>query len=72
MRFREPKEDDQENIQKAYELLMDLIEQNERDIEAALWVGAMICALAENYEKSGISFQQFKTEISQCVEYYKY
>lgn len=72
MRYREGQPDDQENVQKAYELLMDFIEIHQKEIEPSLWVGAMVCALAENYEKSGVPFSFFKIEMVKAVQNYKY
>lgn len=72
MRLRKRKKTDQAHAQKAYELLLDLIENNQREIEPTLWVGVMIGALAENYENSDVPFEFFKEEISQAVEHYRY
>lgn len=49
MKFREPKEDDQQKIEEAYQLLIKLIRKHQGDIDPSLWAGAMIRALAINY-----------------------
>lgn len=72
MRYREKKSNDQDDVEKAYQLLLKLIEKHQKTIEPALWVSAMICALAENYEKSGVSFYTFKREIDDCMHHYSY
>lgn len=72
MRIREKKESDQQNAEKAYQLLLGLIEDHQHEIEPALWVGTMIGALAENYEKSDIPFEFFRQEINNALEHYKY
>jgi hypothetical protein len=72
MKIRQKKETDQEDTEKAYNLLLELIRSNQKEIEPALWVGAMICALSENYEKSGVSFEKFLHEIMLCMNHYRY
>lgn len=72
MKIREGKHTDQENIDKAFILLIELIKKHQKEIEATLWVAAMVCALAENYEKSGYSFLLFEQEMKNCISHYKY
>ena len=72
MKYRLKQSTDQEKTQKAFELLLDLIQDHQKDIEPALWTGAMMASLAENFEKSGIPFEWFKSEMIKCIEYYRY
>ncbi len=72
MKYREKKDSDQKNIQKAYDLLLDLIMANQIDIHPTLWVGAMICALAENYKNSDVPFEYFKEDMINATYHYKY
>jgi hypothetical protein len=72
VKFRESKPEDQEEAEKAFQLLLDLITHHQRQIEPSLWVGAMIGALADNYEKSGFPFKYFKKEMEEAVGHYKY
>lgn len=72
MRKRTPKKDDQEKVQEAYELLMELIQENQHRIEPALWMGAMISALANNFEYSNIPHCEFKKSINEAVDFYFY
>lgn len=72
MKIREEKNTDQEGAEKAYILLIGLIKRHQSEIEPALWVGPMICALAENYEKSDVAFENFKREITEAVHHYEY
>jgi len=72
MRIRDKKHTDQDNTIKAYELLMDLIISKQEDIEPALWIGAMICSLADNFEKSQIPFDEFKKTMIEGIDHYKY
>ena len=69
---RIPKKDDQQNTQKAYELLMNLIERHQKEIEPALWIGGMICALSDNFQKSNICFNDFKEDLIEAINHYKY
>jgi hypothetical protein len=72
MKYRTPKADDQEKTHKAYELLLELIAVHQREIEPALWIGAMIGCLAENCEESDIPFVAFKKSIMEAIEHYRY
>lgn len=72
MKLRKPKKTDQADAEKAFQLLLSLIGNHQKEIEPALWVGPMICALSENYEKSDIPFEYFKKEITEAIEYYRY
>ena len=71
-KIRMPKDNDQEKIAAAWDLLLDLIKTHQNDIEPALWVAAMIGSLSENYEKSGVRYKDFKKLISNVVSLYKY
>lgn len=70
MKFRDEKETDQDEAQKAFKLLIEFI--NSHDIEATLWVGAMLCVLAQTYKKSNVSFEYFKAEMANAVQHYKF
>lgn len=72
MKIRKGKSTDQENTHKAFQLLMRLIKTHQKEIEPALWVGAMIGALAENFEESGVAFDVFNKEMMRAVQHYKY
>lgn len=72
MNHREAKNTDQENVHKAYELLIDFIKAHEKQIEPTLWVGAMIAAISESYERSDVPYKLFKKEIEECIKFYKY
>lgn len=72
MRVRQVKDDDQEKIEKGCNLLFELIKNNQKEIEPALWISAMICILAENFARCGMPFENFKDEMKKCVEHYKY
>jgi hypothetical protein len=62
----------QEKTSKAHGLLLKLIIKHQKEIEPRLWIGAMICALADNFERSGHSFEDFKQELQDAADFYKY
>lgn len=72
MRLRDPKTTDHDNVEKALNLLLELIRSHQKEIEPALWTSAMICALADNYEKSGVPYEFFKQEMEECMSHYAY
>ncbi len=72
MKLRKPQKSDQIKSQKALDLLIELIKNNQKEIDPALWIGAMIAALAHNFEKSEIPFVFFKREINACIDHYRY
>ncbi len=72
MKKRKPKSSDQEKVEKAYQILIETIQDNQKEIEPTLWIGAMIAALADNYEKSEIPFKFFKEEMNKCIDHYEY
>lgn len=69
MRFRKPKKDDQENIEKAYKMLINFINKNK--IEPSLWVGACMSAIVNNYIKSKITYQMFCEDMDGIKKHYK-
>lgn len=70
--IRKPKPNDQQLCQKAYELLMDLLQKNQPEIESALWVGPMIAAISDAFLESGVPYKDFKDQMRQAVKHYKY
>jgi hypothetical protein len=63
-------ENDQENIQKAYELISNLIEEH-TEIESTLWVGDIYSMLVSGYLKNGFSYEDFCEELNKISEFYK-
>ncbi len=72
MKTRQEKPTDQDKVKQAYQYLIELLQQREEEIEPSLWIGAMICILADTFEASGISFEQFKKQINNGMDFYKY
>ncbi len=67
---RESKETDQQQTQKAYDLILDLI-QKHSEIEPTLWIGAMFSVLANGYKNSNFSYDEFCQEINNVSKHYK-
>lgn len=72
MKFRPLKKSDQKNVEKALQLLIELIILHQNKIEPSLWMGAMVAALAENCESSEVPFEDFKKEMIKCIDHYNY
>lgn len=69
MKIRKEKPDDQENIDKAVELLTKLVKST--DIEPSLWVSACLSCIAASYQGNGFSFSDFKKEMTMATNHYK-
>ncbi len=72
MKYRKGKNSDQCDTEKAYKLLLSLIMVHQSEIDPSLWVGAMVCALAENYKNSEIPFDLFRKDLINAIDHYKY
>lgn len=70
MKERIPRETDQEDVEKAFCILMEAIMKHQHKIEPALWVSACISAVQENYKLSGVSKKEYKKDILSCIEHY--
>ena len=70
MEKRDPKKTDQEQIEIAFRLLKECI-NNHSEIERTLWAGACWSLLIEGYITSGVSYDQFTTECDQVKHHYK-
>ena len=69
MKLRNPKHNDQNNIEIAYSQLIKLI--NSSSIESTLWVSAIISAVVKNYIISDISYNQFCEDLDEMKIIYK-
>lgn len=58
-KIRNPRDDDQENIQKAFDLIQELMSLNSR-IEPSLWCSAMCSILAKQFLGCGYTFEREK------------
>ena len=68
--IRPPHENDQEKIQRAYDLIMDLM-NNHPEIEPTLWCGAVWSALVVGYKVCRFSYAEFRDEIFKISRHYK-
>lgn len=71
MTYRQPKPDDQKLTQKAYELLMGVVELHP-EIEPSLWIGACLSAIASNFEANGMPYEIFLDDMHQAIDFYKH
>lgn len=70
MERRKPKKTDQQQTEKAFNILKDCMADHP-EIESTLWVGAFWSILADGYSASGMSYDQFTTEWDQVKHFYK-
>ncbi len=70
MEKRESKNTDQNEIQKAFDLLKQCMIDHP-EIETTLWAGAVWSVLVDGYNKSGISYEQFTREWDLVKHHYK-
>jgi len=70
MERRPPKQTDQEQIEKAFNLLKDCMTEH-TEIEPTLWAGAFWSILVDGYNKSGMSYDQFTKEWNELKYHYK-
>ncbi len=70
MEIRQPQKNDQEQIEKAFNLLRDCMAEHP-EIEPTLWAGAFWSILVAGYSASGMSYEQFTTEWNEVKHNYK-
>lgn len=70
MKKRIPLETDQEQIEKAFQLLKNCM-KNHPEIEPTLWACAFWSILVDGYNQSGMSYQQFTDEWDRVKHHYK-
>ncbi len=68
--YRQRKETDNENIEKAKRLLLKVVEKNP-EIEPALWSSACFSAIAEAFIDNDLTYKHFKTEMENAIKHYK-
>lgn len=74
MKNREPrpkKETDNDDIEKAIDLIYELMECNP-SIEPTLWSSAVTYVLINGYKQSGYSYKEFRKEISTAFDHYEH
>ena len=74
MKIRPPKPDDQDQCDKACDLLYDFLKENNH-IEPTIWVSSMISVIAQSYINTGLSHEFFCRELDfikkQSEEWFK-
>ena len=69
-KIRESREDDQENAQKAFDLILEFVEENDH-IEISIWAATFFNVLAHAFKNSGYSHEEFCEEIKNVARDYK-
>lgn len=71
MERRNPKKTDQEVVQRAFNMLKNLIEKHS-EIEPTLWAAAFWSILVHGYNASGVSYEEFTKELDKLKHHYKH
>lgn len=71
MKIRLSKNTDQEQIQKGFDLVKELMQQHP-EIEITLWAGVMWSILSDGYVASGVDYDEFKQELDKVKNHYKH
>ena len=69
--IRPSQTDDQEKAQKAFEMIIDLINKHP-EIECTLWASAVWSTLVNGYIESHFSYDEFYGEVLKVAHHYKY
>lgn len=69
-KYREPKESDQDEAGRVYDLLMELAEKHP-NIEPTMWVSVCLSAVAQSFFESGVSYGDYKLEMYEATDFYK-
>ncbi len=70
MKTRKPKKSDQNQVQKGFQLIMDMMADHP-EIEPTLWAGAIWSVLVNGYNNSGMTYEQFTREWDEIKHHYK-
>lgn len=70
LKLRIPKDDDQENAEKAYQLIAELVKSNP-GIDDNFWVGGCWTALINCYRETGFDYKDFCKEVEKVKRFYK-
>jgi len=69
-KIRIPKITDNEEIEKAINLIYDLMDFNQ-NIERTLWSSALAFVLIKGFKQSGFTYKEFRNDISQAFDHYE-
>jgi hypothetical protein len=67
---RNPHPNDQENVQRAADLIDELVAMNP-EIQPIFWVSASFSGIVNCFINSGISYERFCKEMNKMMEHYK-
>lgn len=70
MKFRAEKKDDQLNVEKAINLINELVQLNP-GIETNLWISAFMSLTANTYIQNNVSFVDFYNDISGMLAHFQ-
>ena len=70
MEKRETKNTDEQEIEKGFILIMELI-QKHPEIEPSLWVSCVWSILVAAYKHSGFSYEEFTKDVNKVKRHYK-
>lgn len=71
MEINRREEDDQEQVDKALDILMDFLEEH-TEFKINIWVSAMCSAISGSFKVSGFSYEEFKEEVQNMTNFYKH
>jgi hypothetical protein len=67
---RPAKDDDQDKAQKAFEMLNEYL-AGHSEIEACVWVAALLGHAVDRFQDSGLTYEEFCTEMDRIKRHYK-
>lgn len=68
--IRQQLPDDQDNAEKAYRLIRDLMKIN-NNIEPVIWCSAVWGVLVNGYKQCNFSYEDFLQEVDEVSKHYK-
>ena len=71
MKIRKTKPDDQENAEKAVDLITELVKLNPQ-LEPSIWVSACLTSVARAFRSSDYTYEEFLRETQRALNFYKY
>lgn len=69
-KFREPKEDDQAQIDMCFNMIKSTAISNP-EIEGAIWVSVCFSLIAESFKENGLSYEDYCEEMNNAMRHYK-
>jgi hypothetical protein len=70
MKQRPSKDTDQENAQKAFDMLCDLARINP-EIEGSIWISAFYSCIVASFVNTGLTYENFCVDMKGAMEKYK-